>query len=152
MRKIFLVLLIFISINCFAIEKVWVTYEVIANFNTHTYDMIMTSDFYTNTDHYTNQVKGWNFTPHTYEYFLEGYNKIKGLQKWTPEELWNNKDLYFQTMYLEYVFGTFIINVNNQIFRTIRGRVIQDPDVERYYRDLGNNIYKFVYEYVYYVE
>jgi hypothetical protein len=155
MKKIFVVCFVFVSVNCFSWTKIWVTYEVIADFNTHTYDLVMSSDFYTNTDHYTNQVKNWKFTPHTYEYFLDSWNRIESLQKWTPEELWNNKDLYFREMYLECVFGPFVIKTNNKIFHNPDRPmfwVSQDPDVERYYRDLGNNIYSFTYEYTYYID
>jgi hypothetical protein len=153
MKKIFVVLFVFVSVNCFSWVKIWVTYEVIADFNTHTYTGRMSSDFYTNTDHYTKQMKG-TFIDQTYEYFVESWHRIESFQKYTIEELWNNKDLYFREVYLECVFGPYIIRVNNKIFhnpdRFMPG-VTQDPDVERYYRDLGNNIYKFVYEYTYYL-
>jgi hypothetical protein len=152
MKKIFVVCFVFVSVNCFSWTKIWVTYEVIADFNTHTYDLVMSSDFYTNTDYYSNQVKGWDFIPHTYEYFLDCYNRIKSLQKYTREELWNNKDLYFREVFMECVFGVFVIDINNHIFRTLRGNgVTQDPEVERYYEYIGNNKYKFTYEYTYYL-
>jgi hypothetical protein len=51
------------------------------------------------------------------------------------------------------IFGDLcIIPINKMIFfdTHIEG-ITQDPEVERYYKYLGDNKYKFTYEYTYYL-
>jgi hypothetical protein len=57
MKKIFVACFVFVSVNCFAWIRISVVYEAIANFNTYTYNVVMTSDYYTNTSFYSNQMK-----------------------------------------------------------------------------------------------